>query len=105
MPPSWINIHMTPLTLQPSQVKGKRYVISVPRAGRFVKINFGSSDHENYTIHHDPERKRLYQVRHKNDHINDPYSAGFWSWWVLWNKPTIEESLKEAIAKAKRHFI
>lgn len=91
---------MNLLTLYPSKAKGKRYTIYVPRKGRGIKVDFGSSDHENYTIHKDPERKRLYQVRHKNDHISDPYSAGFWSWWVLWNKPSLPESLKDAVARA-----
>lgn len=96
---------MNPLTLYPSKVKGKRYTIYVPRGNRVVKIDFGSSDHDNYTIHKDSERKRLYQIRHKNDHINDPYSAGFWSWWVLWNKPSLQDSLKDAISKGKAFFM
>ena len=96
---------MNPLTLYPSKVKGKRYTIYVPRGDRVVKIDFGSSDHDNYTIHKDSERKRLYQIRHKNDHINDPYSAGFWSWWVLWNKPLLHDSLKDAITRGKPYFM
>lgn len=96
---------MNPLTLYPSKVRGKRYTIYVPRGNRVVKIDFGSSDHDNYTIHKDSERKRLYQIRHKNDHINDPYSAGFWSWWVLWNKPSLQDSLKDAISKGKAFFM
>lgn len=89
---------MIPLTLYPSTVKGKRYTVYVPKQNKLIKVDFGSSEHENYTIHKDPERKRLYQIRHKNDHINDPYSAGFWSWWVLWNKPSLQESMKEALS-------
>lgn len=96
---------MIPLKLYPSTIKGKRYTVYVPKGDKqaqgsaetaFVKVDFGSSEHDNYTIHKDPERKRLYQIRHKNDHINDPYSAGFWSWWVLWNKPSLSDSFKEA---------
>lgn len=96
---------MTPLTLYSSKLKGKRYTIYVPKGNRSMKIDFGSSDHDNYTIHKDPERKRLYQIRHKNDHISDPYSAGFWSWWVLWNKPSLHDSLKDAITRGKPYFI
>lgn len=87
---------MIPLKLYPSTVKGKRYTVYVPKGNKQVKVDFGSSEHDNYTIHKDIERKRLYQIRHKNDHINDPYSAGFWSWWVLWNKPSLSDSFKEA---------
>lgn len=89
-------------TLYPSNIKGKRYTIYVPKADKQIKIDFGSSEHDNYTIHKDPERKRLYQIRHKNDHIHDPYSAGFWSWWVLWNKPSLQESFKEAKSLANK---
>lgn len=89
---------MIPLKLYPSTVKGKRYTVYVPKGNKQVKVDFGSSEHDNYTIHKDIERKRLYQIRHKNDHINDPYSAGFWSWWVLWNKPSLSDSFKEAIS-------
>jgi len=99
---------MIPLKLYPSTVKGKRYTVYVPQSrtslgkgDKQVKVDFGSSEHDNYTIHKDPERKRLYQIRHKNDHINDPYSAGFWSWWVLWNKPSLSDSFKEAVSFAK----
>ncbi len=93
---------MIPLKLYPSTIKGKRYTVYVPHgADKLVKVDFGSSEHDNYTIHKDPERKRLYQIRHKNDHINDPYSAGFWSWWVLWNKPSLSDSFKEAVSFAK----
>lgn len=86
------------LKLYPSTIKGKRYTVYVPKGDKQVKVDFGSSEHDNYTIHKDPERKRLYQIRHKNDHINDPYSAGFWSWYVLWNKPSLSDSFKEAIS-------
>lgn len=85
-------------TLYPSSVKDKRYTVYVPKRNGAVKIDFGSSNHENYTMHKDPERKRLYRIRHKNDHINNPYSAGFWSYHVLWNKPSLQESMREAIA-------
>jgi tRNA U34 2-thiouridine synthase MnmA/TrmU len=93
---------MIPYTLYPSNISGKRYTIYVPKGNRLIKIDFGSSEHENYTIHKDPERKRLYRIRHKNDHINDPYSAGFWAYHVLWNKPSLQESMKDAVAMAKR---
>lgn len=105
------------LKLYPSTVKGKRYTVyvpqsakpsgadplkgGIPKGNKQVKVDFGSSEHDNYTIHKDIERKRLYQIRHKNDHINDPYSAGFWSWWVLWNKPSLSDSFKEAVSFAK----
>lgn len=107
---------MRPYTLYPSNVKGKRYTIyvpqsakpngadslkeNIPRGDKLVKVDFGSSSHDNFTMHKDPERKRLYRLRHKNDKINDPYSPGYWSWWVLWNKPSLMDSMEEAVIRA-----
>ena len=62
------------------------------------KLNFGASGYSDYTIHKDKERKQRYISRHKRNEnwtksgIN---TAGFWSRWLLWNKPTIEESYKD----------
>ena len=44
----------------------------------------------------DKNRKRLYELRHKKDlDTKDPRRAGYLSMFILWNKPTIEESLKD----------
>ena len=40
------------------------------------------------------EKQRLYKLRHQNDYINDLNYPGCWSWWLLWNKKSIEESIK-----------
>jgi len=48
-----------------------------------------------FTIHKDPERKERYIDRHsKNEHWNNPLTAGFYSRWILWNKQTITESIR-----------
>jgi hypothetical protein len=41
------------------------------------------------------DRKTRYFETPKGENWNDPYTAGFWSRWVLWNKPTITESIKD----------
>lgn len=59
------------------------------------KIHFGSSDYQDFTIHKDPERKQRYINRHQkreNWGKSGINTAGFWSRWLLWNKPTIKES-------------
>ena len=58
-------------------------------------IHVGASGYGDYTIHKDPKRKARYLARHKNENWNDPESAGFWARWVLWNKPTLAESIKD----------
>jgi hypothetical protein len=88
--------------LYPSNIKGKRYTLYVPKGNKNIKIDFGSSEHENYTMHKDSERKRLYRIRHHKDNIDNPYHAGFWAYHVLWNKPSLQESMNEAVSLAKR---
>ena len=54
-----------------------------------------------FTLHKDPERKARYLVRHqKHEHWEDPRSPGFWSRWLLWNKPTLRASAQDI----KRRF-
>jgi hypothetical protein len=90
--------------LYPSTLKTKKYDIYVPRGNsdRLKKVSFGAKGYEDYTIHKDKERKRRYIERHRHDKLDDPYRPGFWAMYVLWNKPSKQESLKLAVRKAKR---
>jgi hypothetical protein len=64
-------------------------------------VHFGQRGAEDYTIHKDDERKRLYLLRHKkNENWNNPMTAGALSRFVLWNKKT----LRESIADFKKRF-
>eukprot|EP00438_Fugacium_kawagutii_P011340 Skav220220 [mRNA] locus=scaffold749:57215:57490:+ [translate_table: standard] len=59
------------------------------------KVSFGQKNASDYTQHKDPERKQRYIDRHrKNENWNDLKTAGAWSKNLLWNKPTISESIK-----------
>lgn len=69
--------------------------------GRRKITHFGAAGMSDYTKNKDPERKRLYLARHKNNESwNNPTTAGSLSRWILWNKP----SLRESIADYKRKF-
>ena len=58
------------------------------------KIYFGDSKYDDYTTHKDIERKYRYIKRHKKkEQWNNPLTAGFWSRYILCNKPTIYESM------------
>ena len=70
--------------LKPSTRKGKKWMVSVD--GRL--IHFGSASHDDYTIHHDKERRKRYITRHQNDHIYDFTKPGAWSLWLLWGPYT-----------------
>ena len=65
------------------------------RAWRRV-IHFGSAGMSDFTKHKDIERKRRYEARHKKrENWNDPLTAGALSKWILWNKPSLRESIKD----------
>ena len=71
----------------------KRYMVITPEN---KAIQFGDPDYENYTIHKDDDRKIAYLKRHKTrEDWSDLNSAGMWSAWLLWNKRTIGESIKD----------
>lgn len=56
-------------------------------------VDFGGKGYSDYTIHKDPTRKERYIIRHqKREDWKNPYTAGFWSRWLLWEKPTLKGS-------------
>jgi len=60
------------------------------------KVHFGAAGYEDYTIHKDSERKNRYIQRHKkNEDWNNTKTPGFWALHLLWNKPTIKESIED----------
>jgi glutamine synthetase type III len=90
--------------LYKSTNKNKKYDIYImnPKTNRVKKISFGGTGYSDYTIHKNKERRNLYRIRHKNDRINDVYSSGYWSWWVLWGDSyNLNIALKTAVKKAK----
>ncbi len=59
-------------------------------------VHFGDDRYQNYTIHKDPNRKRLYIIRHqKNEDWNDIKTPALWSRWLLWNLPTLSQSIRD----------
>ena len=59
------------------------------------KVSFGATGYSDFTQHKDTERKQRYITRHKsNENWNDLTTAGAWSKGILWNKPTMRESIK-----------
>ena len=59
-------------------------------------IDFGAKGYEDFTMHHDEERKKRYINRHqKHEYWDDPNTAGFWSRWLLWNKISINQSIAD----------
>ena len=63
--------------------------------GKTKTVRFGAFGMSDFTKNNDEERKQRYLNRHKNEDWNDITTAGAWSRWLLWNKPTITESLAD----------
>ena len=58
--------------------------------------HFGSKGMSDYTKHKNISRKKRYLSRHRNrEKWNNYMSAGALSRWILWNKPTFRESVKD----------
>ena len=88
---------MTQYYLYPSNLKTKKYTVKFinEQTGRINTIHFGAYSYDDYTITNNDERKRLYIKRHINDNITDLNFAGCWSMNLLWNKKTIDASIKD----------
>jgi hypothetical protein len=79
---------------QANDGKHKYYIIT--KSGR--KISFGAVGYSDFTKHKDEDRKQRYINRHKNKENwtkSGIDTAGFWSRWLLWNKPTIKDSYND----------
>ena len=66
-------------------------------------VHFGATGYQDFTQHGDEERKASYLARHKAREdwtLEGVKSVGFWARWVLWNKP----SLAQSIADINRRF-
>lgn len=90
---------MKPFILSNSTRQDKRYMVKTDDK----TIHFGSPDHDNYIIHKDAKRKDSYINRHSKTEDwtkQGIYTAGFWSRWLLWEKP----SLFEAINNIEKKF-
>ena len=86
------------LTALPHTKNGKKYTVVVRRSGKKCTKSFGLHPYEDYTMHKDDSRKASYIARHRsreNHGKSGVCTAGFWSRWLLWNKPTISGSKKD----------
>jgi hypothetical protein len=98
---------MTRLTAELTKLEsGKHKYKVVVSNGRTKTIRFGARGYEDYTTHKDPERKERYIKRHQvREDWEDPYTAGFWSRYLLWGEPTIAESKRVISDKFDIDFI
>ena len=66
------------------------------------KISFGQKGASDFTINKNEDQKNRYINRHKkNENWNDPLTAGFFSKNILWNKTSLNESIKDTNRRFK----
>ena len=82
------------VTVSKSTRAQKKYMA---RVGDVV-VHFGAVGYDDFTTHKDERRKERYLSRHAKREdwtLGGVQSAGFWSRWLLWNRPTIAESIRD----------
>jgi hypothetical protein len=85
------------LGFEKSRVSGKMYaaILKNKDTGRELRVNFGSTDYENYhdltglnryphLIHDDLNRRRSYQKRHRHNVHKNCYNPAYFSYYYLW---------------------
>ena len=89
--------------LRKSQKAGKKFdVVLADSDGKYHIVSFGAAGASDMTQHKDPKRRESYLLRHgarENWTRSGILTAGFWSRWLLWNKPTLESSLADVRRK------
>lgn len=81
--------------LSRSTRSGKKWQVETPNG---KTVHFGARGYEDYTMHQDSNRKANYLSRHEareNWEKSGLNTAGFWSRWLLWNKKTLDASIKD----------
>ena len=74
----------------------KRYTATFTSEGKQKTVHFGLKGGRTFIDHKDEKKKSAYLARHKvNENWNDPLTAGALARFILWNKPTLQSSIKD----------
>jgi hypothetical protein len=83
------------MELKKSNAKHKKFAAVFQKQNGYTKtVNFGDDRYQDFTQHKDPERKKKYLRRHRNDPHNFD-SAGELSRVILWSSPNLETAVKK----------
>ena len=91
-------------SLEESNQAGKKWRVNLTVDGRSRTIHFGAAGMDDFTKTGDKIQKKRYIERHgkrENWTKSGITTPGFWSRWVLWNKPTVAESLADVRKRFK----
>ena len=87
------------IIIKPSNKQDKKYMAIIDDK---KTVHFGQAGASDFTKHKDKERKERYLARHKNnEQWNNPLTAGFYATNILWNKPTLTESIRDTNRRFK----
>lgn len=91
------------LSVRPSSDPEKKYDAKfVGDSGREKTVRFGAKGYQDYTQHHDPERRRRYIERHSaRENFQKPDTPGALSRWLLWGEST---SMMKNLAAFRSRF-
>lgn len=81
-----------------SDRKEKRFTAIFFDGKKEKKVHFGLKNPKKGTFidHKDETLKKNYRARHQKDlKTNDPLRPGYLSYYLLWNKPTLKESIED----------
>lgn len=79
----------------------------------FVKngkhVDFGARGYSDYTMHKDRMRMKRYLVRHgrmgEDWTPSGKYSAGWWSRWLLWSKPSFQAAINDVSRRLRTPIV
>ena len=83
------------VVIKPSTMKTKKKTAIFTMDDRTRRIvHFGQAGASDFTKNKDEKRKENYLDRHRErENWNDPLTPGALSRWILWNKPTLRDSI------------
>ena len=94
--------------LNKSTNPSKKFMVTITNSSGTTKtVHFGANGYSDYTIHKDPERMKRYDSRHKsreNWGKSGIHTAGFWSKWILWSKPSLSGAIRYTSEKFGIHI-
>ena len=87
---------MNNIVIQKSNIPFKKFTAIINDK---KTIHFVDNRYHDITKHKDTERKKAYLARHKKDNYINLLYPSFYSTNLLWNKPTLKESIKNTNEK------
>ena len=84
------------ISITKSKRTGKKLQATFEINNKKKIVHFGSKGMGDYTLHGDIKRRNRYIFRHYKDlKTNDPSRAGYLSMFVLWNKKSLQASIRD----------